>query len=247
VFEEYIVDIVEEKNILNYLSTKADIGIHIVRYKDFLQHLEGNKVKYREYWKENDLLEKPMIEKAKFGVNTSKGFQRLVDLEDYKTDAYRIHLIKDGGNYNMYKQKNNYAHNLPVSINDSYSDQLGITDLNSIGHYFFGRDKRILRGNNRNLVISNNDIYNTLLASMSESKIEGKNFYIFHDQHRYKINNIHVHSKIHKKLTNTQYLKYMIRNAVNKNEVIIELNMYHSIKNKLLDCLLDIRSRKSKA
>jgi hypothetical protein len=141
--------------------------------------------------------------------------------------------------YKNYNSSN--VHNLPTSANDTNHIKFGITDLNSLGQYFFGRDKRILNTYNKNLFISDLEVYESLLAEMYICGIEGKSLFIFSDNNKIKINNFHVHSKIHKKLIREKYLNKLIESAVNKKSTIIEINFYYAIKNIIIKFLLRLR------
>ena len=75
-----------------------------MRYKDLITQLNGTKTKYESYWEKRGIADLSLEEKAKYGFKTSKGYQRLVDLDNYKTEDYHINLIKDAGNYRIYHQ-----------------------------------------------------------------------------------------------------------------------------------------------
>lgn len=106
----YLLNVVykdEQFRILDYINKFADQAIHIVRYKDLITQLNGTKTKYESYWEKKGISDLSLEEKAKHGFSTSKGYQRLVDLDNYKTKEYHVNLIKDAGNYRIYHQITN--------------------------------------------------------------------------------------------------------------------------------------------
>jgi hypothetical protein len=167
------------------------------------------------------------------GINSLKDFNMFILNNSNLTDMQLLYIYQKS-----FKDK---VFNLPTMINDSNYSKYGITDLNSIGQYFFGRDKRILKSSNKNLIVSNEDVYYGFLFNMTDCKIEGRSFNIYLNDTKIKVNNIHVHSKIHKKLSNLDYLSYMIRNAIIKRKVVIEYNFIYSIKNIGISFMLIIR------
>lgn len=107
VLTSYVLNVMTEQKqneLLAYLNHFADKAIHIVRYKDLLEQLRGTKVKYIDYWKHHNIPNLSLEDKAKYGFTTSRGFQRLVDIDGYTTSEFHINLIKDGNNYRMYEQ-----------------------------------------------------------------------------------------------------------------------------------------------
>lgn len=143
--------------------------------------------------------------------------------------------------YDYRKDYRNLVYDLPTTISDLNSEKVGIFDLNFLGLYIFGCDRRILNSFNTNLKITNKELQSILVGIDSRFQIEGINFYLLINSMKIRVNNVHVHSKIHKRLINNKYMENLIDLANRRKLAIIELNLYYIIRNNIYRFLIFAR------
>lgn len=167
------------------------------------------------------------------GISSLENFNKFILLNKNYNDMELL--------YKYRASKDSLVKDLPVDISGNLWKELGIFDLSSIGQYLFGADKRILKGFNKNMFVNNQSLIDSLIGTKSRFFIEEKKIYLLINDFKIKINNIHVHSKIFKKLSKAKYYNYLIKSANNRVAVIIEFNIYHTIKNFIFAQLLNLK------
>ena len=133
-----------------------------------------------------------------------------------------------------------FKYDLPVRIADDKAFEIGIFDLISLGHYFFGGDKRILYRINSNLSLTNQVILEFKRSGGRFELINNELFFLFEEK-RIKINNLHVHSKIFRKLKKQIFFNKVILSVNSNHKIIMEYNFYHIIKNYFIKVLVYIK------
>lgn len=168
------------------------------------------------------------------GISSIAHFNRFIKMNKDKSDMQLL--------YDYRTFYGSYAKSLPVDLKDEKYKHLGIFDLMSLGHYLFGLDKRILKTLNRNLKITNQEIYNNLIEPISEFFIKKNTLYVRVEEKVIKVNNVHIHSKIHNKLIRPYYMEYLLHCASSRRSIIIELNYFEIIKNNIIGFLLKVKT-----
>lgn len=166
------------------------------------------------------------------GLSSIENFNSFILNNIDKTDMQLL--------YDYRNTKNNFAHDLPVDLSGNTLDRFGIFDLSYLGQFLFGIDKKILKSPNKNLYMSNQN-FNDILTSDWHFLLENQTLLLVNESRSIKINNLHVHSKIHKKLLKQKYFLYLISRANRRKSVIIEFNLYYIIINRFISLILDVR------
>lgn len=167
------------------------------------------------------------------GISSLKKFNSFVLKNNNLSDMELLYLFRSF--------ESELTNDLPVNSFDELSKSLGIFDHSYIGQYLFGTDKRILTKINRNLIIKNQEYIDNLIGDNGRFIIGNDSMYLIYESLKIKINNLHIHSKIFKKLSESSYIDYLIKNINNKTSIIIEFNIFHIIKNQLIKFLLKLK------
>jgi hypothetical protein len=99
------------------------------------------------------------------GIEYLKSFINFVNLNKNMDDMRLLFLYR-------LTHSDESKYDLPVCIEDDKSSDIGVFDLISLGHYFFGGDKRILNILNKNLIVTNQSILN-FIQPQSYFNLEG--------------------------------------------------------------------------
>lgn len=167
------------------------------------------------------------------GISSLKKFNSFVLKNNNLSDMELLYLFRSF--------ESELTNDLPVNSFDELSKSLGIFDHSYIGQYLFGTDKRILTKINRNLIIKNQEYIDNLIGDNGRFIIGNDSMYLIYESLKIKINNLHIHSKIFKKLSESSYIDSLIKNINNKTSIIIEFNIFHIIKNQLIKFLLKLK------
>jgi len=160
------------------------------------------------------------------GVSSLQGFKKFILENKDKNDMVLLN------EYNQKYQKNLFQ--LPTTPCDLQSEDFGLYDLSILGHYLFGVHKKNLYWINFNLIVYYPQLIHYFIDNQSRFLLEEKSFFLINGYKKYKINNLHVHSKIFNKIRKRNYFLKIINGANKKKKIIIEYNFDYILVNNLL-------------
>lgn len=167
------------------------------------------------------------------GISSLKKFNSFVLKNNNLSDMELLYLFRSF--------ESEITNDLPVDSFDELSESLGIFDHSYIGQYLFGTDKRILTKINRNLILDNWGFINSLIGTNGYFLIKNMNLILYTEKNFIKVNNVHVHSKIFKKLSNSKYFDFVLKNINNRISIVIDCNLLDILKNLIIKNLIKIK------
>ena len=143
-------------------------------------------------------------------INDYQGINSLCQFIDHQRNVDDMQLLHE-----FYFQNQNSTLALPVDVRNPLVDEIGLFDIAGYGQYLFGIDPENTISPIYNLYINEKEIQ----LKFHENKyiFKEQNFYLsaFNETKIIRLNNIHVHSKVFKKMINNNYIEKVLQN-VNK-------------------------------